>query len=408
MEEQIVIVGGGQAAAYAIQAIRKINSEYKIVLISEENELPYERPPLSKDYIIRNKNIKNLNFFDDNFYQSNNIRLVLNKSVTYIDFNNRKLSLSDNDKVNYDKLLITTGSKNKKIAIEGISSEEIFQLRNINDSNKIIEKAKTVKNIAIVGGGFIGLEIASSLSQLKKNIFVIEALNQLMGRSIPKEIAELVMNKHIENNVNIILNNKISEVSKENNSYKVKLSNQEIIKVEMIIVGIGVEPQTEFLDEKDIKLDNGIVVDEFCQTSKKEVYAAGDVSNFFHPFYNSHIRLESWRHAQNHGINAGNNITGNDLIYDDIPWMWSDQYNFNLQLTGIHTGYDNCIQRGERVEEGIIYFYLKNNQIIGACGLGEKGKIGRDIRLTEIIIKQKKDIDTHLLKDKNIKLQKLK
>ena len=115
MEEQIVIVGGGQAAAYAIQAIRKINSEYKIVLISEENELPYERPPLSKDYIIRDKNIKNFNFFDDNFYQSNNISLVLNKSVTYIDFNNRKLSLSDNDKVNYDKLLISTGSKNKKM-----------------------------------------------------------------------------------------------------------------------------------------------------------------------------------------------------------------------------------------------------------------------------------------------------
>ena len=184
MEEQIVIVGGGQAAAYAIQAIRKINSEYKIVLISEENELPYERPPLSKDYIIRDKNIKNFNFFDDNFYQSNNISLVLNKSVTYIDFNNRKLSLSDNDKVNYDKLLISTGSKNKKIAIEGISSEEIFQLRNINDSNKIIEKAKTVKNIAIVGGGFIGLEIASSLSQLKKKSSLFSESSILFNSNI--------------------------------------------------------------------------------------------------------------------------------------------------------------------------------------------------------------------------------
>ena len=225
-----------------------------------------------------------------------------------------------------------------------------------------------------------------------------------MGRSIPKEIAELVMNKHIENNVNIILNNKISEVSKENNFYTVKLLNQEIIKVEMIIVGIGVEPQTEFLDEKDIKLDNGIVVDEFCQTSKKEVYAAGDVSNFFHPFYNSHIRLESWRHAQNHGINAGNNIAGNQLIYDDIPWMWSDQFDYNLQMIGICDNYETIIQRGTDINEGIIYFFIKNRKIMGACGLGISGKIGRDIKLAGKISEKKIEIKEEILSDKNMKL----
>jgi len=154
-------------------------------------------------------------------------------------------------------------------------------------------------------------------------------------------------------------------------------------------------------------LDNGIMTNEFCQTSIKNVFAAGDIANFYHPFYNKHMRLESFKHAQNHGINAGKNIVGKRTAYTKIPWMWSDQFDLNLQLTGICNNYETCVQRGKNVNEGIIYFFLKNRRIVGACGVGIGGKIGRDIRLAGKLSEKKIKLNKEILSDKNQKLNKI-
>jgi 3-phenylpropionate/trans-cinnamate dioxygenase ferredoxin reductase subunit len=407
MKEHIVIVGGGQAAAHAINEIRKINTDCSLSLISEEKELPYERPPLSKEYITQEKNLDDFLFFDKQFYQSKDVNVKLNLIVENIDFDNCKLNIDNNPDIFFDKLLICTGSKNKLINIQGLNSQEIFQLRNLQESKNIIKKAKEVENIVIVGGGFIGLEIASSLSKLNKNITVIEAANQIMGRAIPKEIAELILTKHQKNNVRIILENKILNILKSKNIYEVTLSNNEIIKTEMLIAGIGVEPQIDLLKETNLKVENGIVTNEFCNTSANNVYAAGDVCNFYHPFYDKYMRLESWKHAQDHGIIAGKNILGQKNIYDEIPWMWSNQYDLNIQLTGIIQDYDNIVKRGKDIEAGIVYFYLKNNKIIAACGVGLPGKVSKEIRLASIFSKKKKQIDEKKLSDKSQDLKKI-
>ena len=261
--------------------------------------------------------------------------------------------------------------------------------------------------IAIIGGGFIGLEIASSLNQQNKSVNVIEISNQLMGRTIPSPIANLVKAEHEKHGNKIYLDSKIKNIEKINDTFKIILENNLIIETEMIIGGIGSIPTVDLFNDSDLKLQNGILTNKYNQTSVEHVYAAGDVSNFFHPLYQKNIRLESYQHAQNQGINAGKNIAGIKSEYLSIPWMWSDQFDLNLQLTGLCDDYHEIIERGENIENGIIYFFIKNDKIVGACGLGLVGKVGRDIRIASKLIEKQTVIDKKILSDQKEKLNPL-
>ena len=230
---------------------------------------------------------------------------------------------------------------------------------------------------------------------------------QLMGRVIPNQIASLIQSFHEKNGNEIYLENQINTITKEGIKYKLVLSSGIELLVDLIIVGIGSLPNTSIFSNSLLEIKNGIVTDEFSQTSIKDVFAAGDVANFYHPFYGIYIRLESYKHAQNHGINAAKNILGIKTPYKEIPWMWSDQFNLNLQMTGICNDYETTVKKGSSVEDGIVYFFLKNRRIHGACGLGIGGKIGRDIRLAGKLSEKKIKVTKEILSDKNFKLSKL-
>ena len=405
--KKISILGAGQAAAYASNEIRKHDKEIKITIFSEENYLPYERPPLSKDSLTGRKKYEELSFFSNDFYNTENIQ-IKNNTVEEVDFEKKILITNDAQSHTYETLLIATGSKNKMLNLgesEDDINNSILYLRNIEDSKKIKQAINTHNKFAIVGGGFIGLEIASSIAQLGKVAHIIEMGSQLMGRVIPHQIASLVSDYHQKNGNTVFLNSNILSIQKQNTGYQIDLNNNKI-DVDCIIAGIGSIANVDLFENTALKLDNGILTDEFCRTSEKSVFAAGDVANFFHPFYNSYMRLESYQHAQNHGIAAAKNMLGYNLPYTKIPWMWSDQFDFNLQLVGLCNSYDLEVQRGDNIEEGIIYFFLKNKKIIGACGVGIAGKIGRDIRLAGKISENKVTMDIEDLKNKKIKLNK--
>ena len=406
--KKILILGGGQAAAFASKEIRSIDTGSDVTVISEEKYLPYERPPLSKDYILEKVTFNDLLFFPENFYLENNIKFIGSTKITEVDFDNKKISSSLNS-YNYDQLLIATGSSNRHLVINGqtiLPKENIIYLRDFYESNILKDKINKAKNITIIGGGFIGLEIASSAVQKGKNITVLERADQLMGRVIPLKIANLIQDKHESMGTKINLNVEIKNIEQKNEAFTIYYNN-EILLSDLIIIGVGSAPNTEIFRNTSLKIDNGILTDEFSATSIEDVYAAGDVSNFYHPFYQDYMRLESYKHAQNHGINAGKNMIGLKASYSEIPWMWSDQFNLNLQLTGICNDYETSVQRGSTLEEGIIYFFLKNRKIMGACGLGVGGKIGRDIRLAGKLSEKKIKVTKELLSDKNIKLNKI-
>ena len=406
--KQIYIIGGGQTAAYAAKEIRSIDSHSDLTIISEEKYFPYEKPPLSKDFLLDKINFENLLFFPENFYKENRINFISNTKIIEVDFDNKKIK-SIKKNYQYDKLLIATGSSNRHLNINGdiiLPEENIIYLRNSEESKILKKKISLAKNIVIIGGGFIGLEIASSASQKEKNITVLEKGDQLMGRVIPAEIAKLIQEKHESVGTNIVLNSNIEKLTKKNNSFEIFYNNK-VIQADLIVIGVGSIPNTEIFKNTSLKIDNGIITDEFSATSVEEVYAAGDVANFYHPFYQDYMRLESYKHAQNHGISAGRNIVGQKNSYNNIPWMWSDQFNLNLQLTGICSEYETSALRGSNVDEGMIYFFLKNRKIVGACGLGVGGKIGRDIRLAGKLSENKTKVTKEILTDKSIKLNKI-
>jgi 3-phenylpropionate/trans-cinnamate dioxygenase ferredoxin reductase subunit len=406
--KKILILGGGQASAFASKEIRSIDTGSDVTIISEEKYLPYERPPLSKDYILEKVAFNDLLFFPENFYLENNINFIGSTKITKVDFDNKTISSSLNS-YEYDQLLIATGSSNRHLVINEkkiLPEENIIYLRDFYESNILKDKINKAKNITIIGGGFIGLEIASSAVQKGKNITVLERADQLMGRVIPLKIANLIQEKHESMGTKINLNVEIKNIEQKNEAFTIYYNN-EILLSDLIIIGVGSAPNTEIFRNTSLKIDNGILTDEFSATSIEDVYAAGDVSNFYHPFYQDYMRLESYKHAQNHGINAGKNLIGLKTSYSEIPWMWSDQFNLNLQLTGICNDYETSVQRGSTLEEGIIYFFLKNRKIMGACGLGIGGEIGRDIRLAGKLSEKKIKVTKELLSDKNIKLNKI-
>jgi len=403
---KILILGGGQSALYAAREIRRNDEKSFIKVLGEEMQLPYERPPLSKDFLLNKKNEQDLVFNSSNVLEDKKIDYV-NAKIIKVDFETKTLFSDDTKKYNYDILLIATGSENNKLKLDSNLGDEIYYLRNLEEAKIIKEKIKNKNKIIIIGGGFIGLEIASSLSQLNKNVCLIEIGNQLMGRIIPKQIADLVKKSHETEGNNIILNKKILKITKNKENYKILLSDNSELESDFIIAGIGSRPCVSIFENTNLKLDNGIVTNEFCETSINDVYAAGDVSNFYHPLYKEHIRLESYQHAQNHGICAGKNISGIKTEYSSIPWMWSDQFNLNLQLAGICENFDEIVKRGKDINNGIIYFFLKNQSIKGACGLGIAGKIGRDIRISTKLSEKNVVVDKAILADESQKLNNL-
>ena len=408
--KHIIILGAGQSAAYAAKQIREIDKDSQITIIGEEKNLPYERPPLSKDYILGKLKLEQFLFFSNEFYKQNNINIITEEKIIKVDFNKKTLTSSKNNDFNYDQLLIATGSKNRKLDIENLDKKiqnEIIYLRNIEESEEIKKRINIANEILVIGGGFIGLEIASSASQLGKKVTIVEMGDQLMGRVIPKEIADMIQSVHEENGNTIYLQTQIKKITKKNNSFQILLNSKTTLSADLIIVGIGSSPNTSLFVESSLEINNGIITDEFSRTSIPDVFAAGDVSNFFHPMYGTHMRLESFKHAQNQGINAGKNILGIQTSYAEIPWMWSDQFNLNLQMTGICNDYESFVQRGSDVQEGIIFFFIKNRRIRGACGLGVGGKIGRDIRLAGKISEKCIKVTKEILSNKNLPLKKL-
>ena len=403
---EIIIIGGGQAAIYAVSEIRKHNKEAAISIFSEEDYFPYERPPLSKDFLMNKKKEDEFLFFSKDFFKEHNVQYI-NKKIIKVDLINKLVFTDRNNEFFYDKLLISTGSTNRLLKVDAEIDDQILYLRNIDDAKKIKNKILKANNIAVIGGGFIGLEIASSLNHQNKSISLIEISDQLMNRIVPSKIANLVRNEHEKNGNKIFMNRKIVNIKKINENFKISLDDNTIIEAEMIIAGIGSLPTDYLFKDSDLQIENGILTDEFCQTSVNDVYAAGDVSNFYHPLYQKNIRLESYQHAQNQGIIAGKNIAGIKSEYNSIPWMWSDQFNLNLQLTGLCDDYDEVIERGNGIENGIIYFFLKNEKMYGACGLGLMGKIGKDIRIASKLIEKGTIIDTKILSNQNEKLNKL-
>lgn len=364
-DQKIIIIGGGQAGCQTATSLRALGFLGEISIYCSENYLPYQRPPLSKKFLLGELDKERLFFKPEKFYRDNNINFFLNSYVAKIEKENKKIFLNNNEEDSYDKLVIATGTKPREIDVDKDSAKNIFYLRSIDDVLEIKGKVQSSKKVAIIGGGYIGLEVAAILKKLGLSVTIIEMAGRILERVTSQIISDFYTKVHNEEGVKILTNTSVESITKKSKDMEI-LTNNGAISADFVVVGIGVIPCDELASESGLKVQNGILVNEFCETSEKDIYSAGDCTVHPNSYYNKDIRLESVHNAIEQGKTVASSIMNKKTPYNQIPWFWSDQYNLKLQIAGLCIDYDDIIVRGNSDNRSFAVFYMKDNYMIAS------------------------------------------
>jgi 3-phenylpropionate/trans-cinnamate dioxygenase ferredoxin reductase component len=403
MSEVFVIVGASVAGGTAAVTLREEGFDGRVVLIGEEPQPPYERPPLSKEYLRGEQPFEDALVRPLEFYASNDIETRFETRATRVDPADRTIELSDGERVRYDKVLIATGSRNRRFPIPGMDLEGVYDLRTIEDCDRIRKEIAPGQRAAVVGMGFIGSEIASSLRQLDVEVVVVHGGKVPLYRALGEEVGRVMEHIHRDHGVEMIFEDHVSGFEGSGRVERIVTQSGRKIDCDFAVVGVGVEPVTDVVTGSGVDVDNGIVVDEFCRTNVDGVFAAGDVTNHYHPIFRQRMRVEHWHNALNQGAAAARNMMGVASAYDEIHWFWSDQYDYNLQYAGFHRDWDDLIVRGRLEERDFVAFYVKDGLVAAAVGMNR----GRDIRRAMQLIKARAAVDPKQLSDDDLDLREL-
>ncbi len=377
-EPGIVIVGGGLAAARACINLRANDYAGRITLVSRENLLPYDRPPLSKSSIVNPEAYAPFYLLDASMIASLGVDVHLQKTVTALHRAEKTILLEDGSLIAYTKLLLTTGAKPRKLNCHG--SEHALTLRNYDDAVILRERFQPAKKIIVIGGGFIGLELASSAVKRGCHVTVIEAQPRILMRGVPEAIAKIVHDAHVAHGVTMMTNTAVSHLT----ANSVHLADNRKLEAHTIIAGIGAAPETELADNAGLAIDNGIACNAKMQTSDPDIYAAGDCASFI--LGDRRIRLEAWRSAQEHAATATSNMLGSEKIHSSVPWFWSDQYDLSLQIAGQPDLGPNQVTRTPAPDALVLFHMADDGTLKGASAIGTGNSIGRDIKVAEMLI----------------------
>lgn len=364
MQDTVVIVGAGQAGAQAAQSLRQGGFEGPIRLIGDEPHPPYQRPPLSKKFLSGEIGTEGLWLRPPAFYTTQNIDLIPNICVTAIDRGAKRLQLGNGDTLGYDKLILATGTQARTIPLPGHDLDGVLSLRGIADVDRIRSILENNQNLVIIGGGYIGLEVAAVAKGLGKTVTVIEAQDRPMKRVVSEAVSKFYTDLHREKGVQIRLETGVEALEGNGTVSGVRLSTGETIPADLVLIAVGAEPNDQLARDAGLEVDNGILVDAGGQTSDESVYAAGDCTRFFSARYGRSVRMESVQNAIDQAKAVAKSILGEDVDYDPLPWFWSDQYHVKLQIAGLSDGYDGTITVGNPADDKFYVVYLKAGQLI--------------------------------------------
>jgi 3-phenylpropionate/trans-cinnamate dioxygenase ferredoxin reductase subunit len=362
----MVIIGAGQGAGQAAASFRQEGYEGEVIVLGDEAFPPYQRPPLSKAYLSGELPIEKVYVRAEKFYADKNIDMRTNTRVTSIDPDGHTITTEAGDTIGYEKLMIATGSRPRILNIEGSDLAGIHYLRTIADVDGIRDAMGDVKNIVIVGGGYIGLEVASVAVKSGKNVSVLEMEERILQRVTTPEMSEYYHNLHESRGLNILTKTTVSGFAGENDKVTQVLCGDQAIDADLVIVGIGIIPNIELAQDAGLACENGITVDDHCQTSNPDIYAIGDCTNHPNPLLNRRLRLESVPNAMEQARVAVTNMLGGNKVYAAVPWFWSDQYELKLQMVGFSADGDTQVVRGDKVANEFAVFYLKDGKVVAA------------------------------------------
>lgn len=401
-EAGMVIIGAGKAASRAVVGLREFGWEGPITLIGEEDLPPYDRPPLSKASMLEEGEPAPVSLLDLETIAALNASFIGNARAEKIDCAAHQVVLHDGRRIPYKKLLVCTGARARKLNMPG--AERAFLLRDFADMQALRRVFTEGRSVAIIGGGFIGLELASSAVKRGCKVTVIEALPRILARAVPEEIAAIVASRHAEAGVNIVTNVQIERIEAD----AILLKDGRRVDAEVLIAGIGAAPATAVAEASGLTLENGIACNGQMQTSDPDIYASGDCASFPHPLFDGRrMRLEAWRAASDQASVATANMAGGDKTYESVPWFWSDQYDLNLQITGVPADGPRVVRRPAK-DDGVVLFHLaEDGTLKGASGIGRGNHVGRDVRLAEMLIAKRAKPDPEALANPDVQLKAL-
>jgi 3-phenylpropionate/trans-cinnamate dioxygenase ferredoxin reductase subunit len=398
----MVIIGAGMAGHRAVISLRANNYDGAITLIGEEPLMPYDRPPLSKAAIADEAEPQPLWLMDEGIAASLRADVRRNVKAVSIDRAQKAVTLSNGQSVSYDKLLLATGAKPRKLSLPG--GEQALLLRNFEDAVALRQRFAPGKHIVIIGGGFIGLELASSATKRGSRVTVIEAQPRILMRGVPEEIARIVHDRHLAAGVVMMTGTSLASLAPN----AVVLPDGRRIAADTIVAGIGAAPDTTLAAQAGLALDNGIAVNSQLQTSDENIYAAGDCCSFPHGVFGERrVRLEAWRNAQDQGTLAGENMLGVGKAYRAVPWFWSDQYDLSLQVAGLADAGTGTVARRPNAEILILFHLADDGTLKGVSAIGPGNSIARDVKLAEMLIARGAKPDAAALADPAVQLKAL-
>jgi 3-phenylpropionate/trans-cinnamate dioxygenase ferredoxin reductase component len=407
----IVIVGASLAGGTAAVTLREEGFDGDIVLIGAESQLPYNRPPLSKGYL------RGQDRFDDqlvkpaSYYAEQRIQLKLGVRATAIDPKQKLVELEGGERVVYDRLLVTTGGRNRTLTVPGANLAGVFQLRTVQDCDRIRAAVAPGRRAAVIGFSFIGSEVSASLRQLGVEVVAIEGSRVPLARVLGDEVGQVLAAIHREKGVELITEDSVDALEGTGRVARVRTRKNRVFECDLVVAGIGIVPNAELLAAAGAQVDNGVLVDEYCRTSLPDVFAAGDVTNHLHPIF-GRLRVEHWNNGYQHGRAAARSLLGRHEPYDYIHTFWSDQYEHVIEYVGFAATWDRVVFRGRPDSRKFLAFYLKDGIVRAAMGLDRGGdpedpKGESELKAAVDMVRTRASIDPRKLGDESLDLRSL-
>lgn len=408
---RIVIVGGSLAGATAAATLRGDGFDGEIELIGAETRLPYNRPPLSKGYLRGQDRFEDQLVKPAGYYAEQRIDLRLGARATAIDASRRFVELEGGERVGYDRLLVATGGRNRVLSVPGADLAGIFQLRTVEDCDRIRAAAVRGRRGVVVGLGFIGCEVSASLRQLGLDVAAVEGARAPLARVLGEEVGQVLAGIHREKGVTLVLEDSVAAFEGAGRVERVRTGKGRVLECDMVVAGIGIVPNAELLASAGAGVENGVLVDERCRTSLPDVFAAGDVTDHRHPIF-GRVRVEHWNNGYQQGRAAARSLLGGEQPYDYIHSFWSDQYEHSLQYVGFAAGWDRLVFRGRPERRAFLGFYLKDGIVRAAVGLDRGGdpedaNADGELKAVVSLIRNRVAVDPAQLVDEDVDLRRL-
>lgn len=370
----LVIIGASYAGIQAALSARDAGYAEPVTVVTDEKSLPYQRPPLSKDFLLDAISEQNLVLRDDAFFADRRIDLRLGRRAVEIDRNARQVALVDGARIDFDDLVIATGSRARRMSVPGAELDGICYLRSVADAIDLKSRLGQANEIVIVGGGFIGLEVASALARRGKKVTVIEAASRLLARAVSPVVSHFLLDAHAQAGVEVRLGDTV--VAMTGNAGRlsgVELGSGVHLRADLVVAGIGGIANDELAHAVGLKCSNGIIVDQHGRTEAARIHAAGDCANHYNRIAEEWVRLESVQHAQDQGRAAGLAVAGSHQPYDSVPRFWSDQYDFKLQIVGHSARCDRMVTRGSVEAGGFSVFHYRQGRLVAVDSVNRPG-----------------------------------